>query len=365
MRGLYSISLAGLIMISLLALQGCSGSTTTGDLVLDEFIGVPEVLTPIRLIDLERYGILMPVSLIKYGEYYLIEKGQGNNIVDILSLSTDEIINCFRKGRGPGEVTTGSSFQIIDNTMYLYDISTQRYLSLDIDETIANRITIPNVVYRFNTSREDGKPLRPFVLHQIDNNRFISTGIFPEDSWFCLTDSCYNYLSGGDYLDYDVVSQMERDDVKHSFHVSSVFGVHPDGNKAICAFCPVAAFSIFQIDKTTLEEKYRYIVNRDPGAWSPGSSMGNAAISWKPESIRGYLDVCVDNNNIYLLYSGKKVGDKESPSYVCKHLLVYDWSGRPIERYLLDTEVSSIWLEENKLFCVTSYPNAKIVIYQL
>ena len=365
MSGVFRYFLAGLTMISLQVLQGCSDYTTTGDLVLDEFIEVPEVLVPIQSIKLESYGILMPASLIKYGEFFLIEKGQGNNIIDILSLSTGEIINCFRKGRGPGEVTTGSSFQIINNTIYLYDISTQRYLSLDIDETIANRTALPNVVFRFNTSREDGKPLRPFVLHQIDNDRFISTGIFPEESWFCLTDSSYNYLSGVDYLEYDVVSQMGRDDVKHSFHVSSVFGVHPDGNKAICAFCPVAAFSIFQINKTTLEEKYRYVVNRDPGAWSPGSSMGNATISWKPESIRGYLDVCADNKYIYLLYSGKKVGDRESPSYVCKHLLVYDWTGRPIKRYLLETEVSSIWLEENKLYCITSFPFSEIVIYQL
>ena len=365
MRSIYRFTHAGLTVISLLALHGCSGSTTTGDLVLDEFTGKDEVLMPVQSIELESYGILMPASLAKYGEYYIIEKGQGNNIIDILSMSTGEIINCFRKGRGPGEIMTGSSFQIIDNTMYLYDISTQRYLSVDIDETIANRMTAPSVVYRFNTSREDGKPLRPFVLHQIDNNRFISTGIFPEESWFCLTDSSYNYLSGVDYLEYDVVSQMERDDVKHTFHVSSVFGVHPDGNKAVCAFCSVAAFSVFQIDKTSLEEKYRYVVNRDPGAWSPGSSMGNAAIAWKPESIRGYQDVCVDNKYIYLLYSGKRVGDKESPSYVCKHLLVYDWMGRPIKRYLLETEVSSIWLEEDKLFCVTSYPEAKIVIYQL
>lgn len=349
--------------VILFLLSACK-TTSTGDVVLDDFKGDVKTLSPVQTIPLESYDILMPSDVIKYGDNYVVFKGQGGNFVNIITPSTGRAIHCFKKGRGPGEIVTASSFQVEGDSLYIYDISMQRYYSLDLREAIAGNNPTPKVRHQFKASRENGQPLRPFVLYKTGTD-FLSTGIFPEDAWYCLADKDYNYLDGVDYLDYDVIRTFARNDVKHTFHISSLFSGNPDGERYVCAFVSAAAFSLFKREGSSISEYYRYVADRDPGAWSPGAEMGNLAIAWKTESIASYYGVCSDKENIYMLYSGKQRGDTRSASYLCSHLLVYGWDGRPKKRYELEKEVSSIHFEKGKLYCVTSYPEPEILVYSL
>ena len=148
-----------------LGLLLCGCSSKTGDEVLDCFKTGSQTLSPVMTIDLEQYGIMLPTHVIKYHDSFIIGKGSGKNVVDIITPSTGEVKHLFAKGRGPGEIITPSSLQLIGDKLYLYDITSQKYYSLDLKDVMAGRSVNPVVEYVFSGMAESGI-IRPFIFYK-------------------------------------------------------------------------------------------------------------------------------------------------------------------------------------------------------
>ena len=67
---------------------------------------------------------------------------------------------------------------------------------------------------------------------------------------------------------------------------------------------------------------------------------------------KGLSDIDTDLSYVYLLYSGSSLLDKESSAYTSNIVLVYNWEGIPVKRYVLDHSVISIYIRNNMLWCI-------------
>lgn len=338
-------------------LVGCSRST--GNVLFDSFSGKVTKLTPEETIDLEQFGILMPSDLIKYDDSFIIKKGQSKNIVDILTPSTGEVISCFRKGRGPGEIINPSSFQRIGDTLFLYDITAQQYYALDLKETIESKKESIEEYRKLNVQANDSI-IRPYILRKIDDC-FVSTGIFKNTCWFVLIDHNNQTHNGADYLDYQTIEGFSNE-AKSVFHISNFIDYNPSKNRFVCAFKFAEAFSICEFDGHIVNEVFREQTKNEPKVIEP---TDGAIIAYRPEHTEAFQAVCTDENYIYLLYSGKSVISDSSPSDLGQHILVYDWDGKPIKHLLLDEEIGSMYLENEKIYCSTNYPEPQILVYDM
>lgn len=344
-----------------LGLLLCGCSSKTGDEVLDCFKTGSQTLSPVMTIDLEQYGIMLPTHVIKYHESFIIEKGSGKNVVDIITPSTGEVKHLFAKGRGPGEIITPSSLQLIGDKLYLYDITSQKYYSMDLKDVMAGKSVNPVVEYVFSGMAESGI-IRPFMFYKTKAG-LLSTGIYSANSWCVSINDDLNIMSSVPCLDYDSISALSPE-ARGVAHISSHFSLHPNGDKAVIAMQCAGAFSICDYSGGVLTETYRYQSKRQPKVGEPGMP-GSPMIVYASDDISTFRGACSDNRHFYLLYSGKSIMAEGSPSDVARNLLVYDWKGKPVKRYDMTCEVSSIYLEDGMVYCATSYPEPRLIVYTL
>ncbi len=76
-------------------------------------------------------------------------------------------------------------------------------------------------------------------------------------------------------------------------------------------------------------------------------------------------DKVSDSDKVYLLYSGKPFDNADSPNYECNHLIVYDWDGIPKRHIVLGESVMSIAVDGDALYGLSSWPDSRILIYDL
>lgn len=73
------------------------------------------------------------------------------------------------------------------------------------------------------------------------------------------------------------------------------------------------------------------------------------------ESIIGYVDISPTSNYVYALYSDKKVYESARKSNV---ILVFDWKGNPVKKYILNVEVYYIAVDEEQHRIFAAVKNA-------
>ena len=74
--------------------------------------------------------------------------------------------------------------------------------------------------------------------------------------------------------------------------------------------------------------------------------------------------IASNDQNVFILY-GRKDTDALRPGWVGKDLFVFDWSGNMLRYFVLDRYLGSLTWSQGRLMGVTSYPEAKVYIYDL
>ncbi|GEM_PF-1382885 len=102
-----------------------------------------------------------------------------------------------------------------------------------------------------------------------------------------------------------------------------------------------------------------------PPLFVGGDNPQRISIDLAKENKMGYLDLATTNDQVFVLYSGKRLADQNA--YESTMLLVFDWRGRPLTRYKLDTPVKKFTVSANgqTLYAFVDTPNPYIIKYQL
>ena len=347
-------------MSSALLLMTCCSHHSDRNIVLNDFSNV-ESLVPSDSIELEKFSIFEPKNSFPFDNWLIVNKYGSDNAVDLINPSSGEKIECFRRGRGPGEVLNVGSAQLYGDDLHVFDINRQIYYILDIAETLYRKQQVlKSEILPHDAGKAIDQLNRPFVLYKYRTG-VLATGLFEDGTWFGLLGDSGKTASAIPLIDFKSTRGMSPLE-NSSFQLSSFFSVSPDGKKGICAMLNCGAFSIFDINANTITERIRKIYYEPIMLSAPGDLItpGNS-----PENVRAFYSAQSTDKEIYLLFSGRKAGDETCPTYECSHLLVYDWDGNPVRRYELERAVNSIYLKNDRIYGTTSTPSAKVFIYEL
>ena len=92
---------------------------------------------------------------------------------------------------------------------------------------------------------------------------------------------------------------------------------------------------------------------------------GNIAFS-KNNKV-GFCAVDCDDKYVYALYSGKTFNKFGTLNHHCENLLIYDWNGNPVKRYILDIPLYSMRYnrETHSIYGIAYNPEGILIEYEL
>ena len=330
------------------------------DIVLDSFAEAIPLSCSLST-SLEQFDIFEPKNVFPFNEWLIVNNYGGDHAIDILNPSSGEKIECFRRGRGPGEVLNVGSVQLHGGILYVFDLGRQIYYALDLEASIKSRKQVLKGETRL---LDDGSPVSPlngpFILYK-HGNGILATGLFSDGTWFGSLNEAKGIASSIPLIDFKSTRNMSTLE-NSAFQLSSSFSVSPDGRQGICAMLACGAFSIFDISGNALKERLRTIYYEPKMLPSPGEQITPGST---PDNIRAFYAVQSTDEEIYLLFSGREAGGIDIPSYECSHLLVYDWDGNPIRRYELEHPITSIHLQAGRIYGISTFPTAAYYVYEL
>ena len=358
-RFMHSAVLHGIIGAAMVCAAAACTQRSDCELVLDDFSEVVRI-APSDSVDLEQFGIFTPSSVIPYRDWLILKLSGGTHLVDIVKPSTEEKIECFRIGRGPGEINLVMTIQAIDSLLYVFDAGKQTYYTLDIERTIEERQQVLKDEIPLNSGNGVDVFNRPMFMYKYGSG-YLSSFINGDNTWFCSLNDRFDIVTEIPLVDFrstDELSALENS----AFQLSSLFSASPGGTKGVAAMADCGTFSVFDINGDSLTERVRKIYY-EPRLYSLEGKMISPAHD--RSNTQAFYSAASTEENIYLLFSGKQLGDMTYPTYECNHLLVYDWDGNPVRRYELEKAINSIYLHDGRIYGSSMYPESRIYVYEL
>lgn len=120
--------------------------------------------------------------------------------------------------------------------------------------------------------------------------------------------------------------------------------VRPDNKRIAIAYENIDLIEIYTSDGVLLKRLH------GPDQFLPSFELRNIGgakkIGWKDDQRTAYKQIVSDENNFYVLYSGKL--NKRGSYKKCTEIYKFDWNGTPKERISLDKPVSNFDIEFSK-----------------
>jgi hypothetical protein len=116
--------------------------------------------------------------------------------------------------------------------------------------------------------------------------------------------------------------------------------VHPAGQKFVSTTRASANIEIYSLnkDKPELLKAYHFW---PPEFYTDNDVPGTFSANFTRENRYGFLSTSVNEQFIYMLFSGKQ----GKSVYESSKVLVFDWQGNPHKMYILDREVNQIAID--------------------
>ena len=300
-----------------------------------------QVISPVDSSDLDMYGYWQPRDVVNiYDGWFVISSVDGDYHLLFVNPVSGEHFYAIRRGRGPGEIVSGSNLHKSGDAVRYYDLTRTKCIELDIEKSIAARAAVCDTVGDFS------KGSRLVYLTSCGKDKFVSGCLTDENYWYALYDRQGKFLSG-----VEAIAGLSKDrDRALSAMLSTQYAASPDGKHLCSANVNVPVVSFASVTGDELKENKRIQASFD------GLSKGRA------KNVKGYFyGGCADDESVWILYSGHRMTDREMLPNECSHVLVYDWDGNIRRHYVLSRPVCSISLTEDGFYAVSTWPSGKLL----
>jgi hypothetical protein len=329
-------------ILCLLFLTGCSGYREKDPLACFKS-------EPVRLVP-----TIIPTDVLYGGAVALMEdtilaintRKEDTLLTLINVLNGKTLKRMIRKGNGPGEMIMLRFCKQTDNKqLWFHDPNSEKLHFID------HQVITTDTCYKTATFQQNSQRLL-----KIDTC-FISSGVFVKNYRFQIFDSngktinsCLNYQKPEKY--------PNMPDQVYSTGFQGLYTIHPDNDKFAFATIFSGSIQIFDFVNNVIQPKV------DLFFWDPVMEERNGVCVFSLQSKSGFNGIDSDQQFIYTLYSGKILAEQDD---TCSHLLVFDWNGNPVKRYLLDTPLSGFCINSQgtKLYGIAFMPETTIVQYDL
>ena len=300
-----------------------------------------QTLSSVDSSDLDVYGYWQPRKAVEAGDgWFVISSSDNDYHLLFVNPVSGEHFYAIRRGRGPGEIVSGADLHKSGNAIRYYDFTRTRCIELDVRKSIAARAAVCDTVGDFS------KGSRLVYLTSCGKDKFVSGCLIDANYWYALYDRQGKFLSG-----VEAIAGLSKDrDRALSAMLSTQYAASPDGKHLCSANVNVPVVSFASVSGDMLRESKRLQAQFD----GEKESHGRTAKSY-------FNGVAADDNHVYILYSGRRIADREVPSHECSHILVYDWQGNIRHHYFLSRPVCSISLTDDGFYAVSTWPSGKLL----
>ena len=328
----------------LAAVVSCTSRYADDPYLRDLKIG-EQTLSPVDSSDLDMYAYWQPRNVVDtHGGWFVISSVEGDYHLLFVNPESGDHFYAIRRGRGPGEIVSGSNLHKFGEAVRYYDFTRTKCIELDIEKSIAARAAVCDTVGDFS------KGNRLVYLTSCGKDKFVSGCLADENYWYALYDRQGKFLSG-----VEAIEGLSKDrDSALSAMLSTQYSASPDGRHLCVTNLSTPTISFASVSGDRLQEAKRIQSTFDAEKQAHGRTA------------KGYFNgVAADDNYVYILYSGRRIADREMLPNECSHLLVYDWNGNIKHHYVLSRPVCSISLTDDGFYAVSTWPTGKLLHFVL
>lgn len=254
----------------------------------------------------------------------------------------------LKKGRGVEEIIGGMSFGVAEGTMWIYDITQNKIVTISLLRALDN-----------NSNKN-------FQVISIKNHFFYKIGLKNKKVMLGIGDSKSKYKiqryslenqsiihEGGEF--YQVPRKVPIRAVKQAAQ-AHIF-TRPSGNRYLLAYRFTDVLEIY--DKN--DSLYKTVQGPDTFDLEfDAQKTQNGYMMFETKNTRcSYVGGYSTDAYTYLIYSGLSADKGRDSGHI---LHVFDWSGKPVKKMNLDVNVNSIAVSDNdKNLYAYDYSNGFIV----
>lgn len=321
-----------IILLYFLCFTNC---TDKGLSDIDTDFPTNSVIMSADSINLEEKGLLLPFSVSYIDSCFIFSNIRIKDRLSIWNQKNNEVINTAHIGNGPNEII---QYLPVSNNMseFLFaDRIKGKIFKLDLHR------------YEFKQIIQINESINRFYsLAMLDSTSIIGTGMFEQGRFLIYNIADSTYVYEGEYPSNKDIQPLQPYQ-QAALYAGTLIGVHPDKNKFVAAYKGLIDF--YNIDKFY---NLSSSVNRYYHFPQFAIHQEGPVIAHKKEEAVGFLSLAYDASYVYLLYASSSLLDKGSSAYASNTILVYNWEGMPVKRYVLNHNVISIHVSNNMLWCI-------------
>jgi len=285
------------------------------------------------------------------GDYFVIVNFLENKYFHILEKETGAYVKSFGSyGRGPGELSSYPKIGLNEDKsvfyVFQYAGAMNYFWSYKADDILFDKNVLPVWEDQIKLFLDEGEKYpgaaSDFVAWQ-DRRVFVRNRLHRFEVQDTLGNTLYLYDK------YPVVPLNQASDSVyfHDSYIHAAFALKPDMSRLVMASNYGCILEIFTVDvsgtiEKEIEKRFHPPLIEDnkngrPKYYTDGQVLGISTLS-------------VTDDHIYAKYNGKRYY-AEGPVLYPHTIAVFDWSGNPIRRYVLDWSIENFIIDNQYSRC--------------
>lgn len=319
-----------IVVLGICMLAACRNETTH---TVWNLFPESDSLSQMKSCHINEDSLAMLEGLVCDGENLVVYDYHSNSSYTLFDEKTGEYIARFGIiGQGPTEIPVGCYGYLLKGCFSVFDDQTRMVMQYNLDSLRSGKVNAaPKRLTKYDIP--DAQMSR---LIAINDSTFFSAGTYRARYQYLLFDKNNKVLDYGVDI-FNVADSAFNENTKFLSNQGDLI-MHPEKKK----FAYSVNFSS-NIDFLELvDNKIKLIKSLrlgNPISKPVTNSIGGGGMYYSVDltenSLIGYINICGSGDYVYALYSDKKAIESARKSNV---VLVFDWSGNPVKKYLLDTD---------------------------
>ena len=287
------------------------------------------------------------------GGFLVIISFQENNYLHVFEKETGTYIKSFGSyGRGPGELLTTPQIRVNEDKSKLYAFqrssALNEYWSYNVEDILHYNQVLPvqkdQITLHFDEEARSAGGVLDFLAWR-DKRLFIRNRLHR----FEIQDTLGHILCL--YDKYPAVSLKQASDsvAFHDSYLYSTLALKPDMSRFVIASGIGCIMEIFTIDSSGIIEKESEKRFHPPVFTVNKNLIPNYYVSG--QTILGINSLFVTDELIYAMYHGKLYNPDKPEGYLINTIAIFDWTGNPIRRYILNWEIETFVVDTQRNRC--------------
>ena len=307
-----------------------------------------------KVYDINEDSIAVIEGLVCDGENLIVYDYHSNSSYTLFDEKTGEYIARFGTiGQGPIEIPVGCYGYLLKGCFSVFDDQTRIVMKYNLDSLRSGKVNAaPKRLTKYDIP--DAQISR---LIAINDSTFFSAGTYRDRYQYLLFDK------NSKVLDYsvDIYNVADSTFNKYTKFLSNQGDLimHPEKQKFACSINFSSNIDFFEIVDNEIKLTKSLRLGNPTSQPVTSTIVGGGmycSVDLTENSQIGYINLCATGEYVYALYSEKKAIKSTRKSNV---VLVFDWSGNPVKKYLLDTDAYYIAVDETEQSMFAAVKNSE------